>query len=462
MRLLCALALAVVPLSVAGLAAPAGATLPPSPSPNLERLLRTSPFAGSTTVARDHEGSAYVARDGSLWLADDDGRSIYEVDAVTGALKSRVRGSDFANALSLGGAVRAGTERADDIQALAYDPVKDALYVFSGTCCAVGLLPAAFRLTRSSGSLQIDSFQEVGVDVNGAAWNPGDGTLYVGHVEFLRSYVYETNTLGAQFVIPGLNRIYGMDFTDDGRDLFVARPPTVVSRVDWASKTLVPGWDIELAPLGILDVRAVEVINEQLWLSDGYDLRAPDDPMNHAVFVVNLGSSGPSTTPRPPVRPGGPPPGTPGVSKNLVGNSGFDRNTKGWKAEKSGVKLKLTRKSHSGKKAARLQRTRGKGKVILTDSPGWVTKSQSGNYTGSLWVRSSKTGAKLKLVLREERKGKKVGESVAKIRLTKSWQQVGVSLVPKKPGKSSIDFSASVKGKKGTSFDADDARLIRF
>ena len=36
---------------------------------------------------RDHEGSAYVPVDGSLWLADDNGRKIYEVNPTTGTLK---------------------------------------------------------------------------------------------------------------------------------------------------------------------------------------------------------------------------------------------------------------------------------------------------------------------------------------------------------------------------------------
>ena len=55
------------------------------------------------------------------------------------------------------------------------------------------------------------------------------------------------------------------------------------------SRTLRPGWDgISLTGLGILDSRAVEVIGERVLISDGYDQRAPSDPMNHAIFVFDV------------------------------------------------------------------------------------------------------------------------------------------------------------------------------
>jgi hypothetical protein len=45
------------------------------------------PFVGSNVSMGDAEGSAYVARDNSLWLADDGKDVAYELNATTGALK---------------------------------------------------------------------------------------------------------------------------------------------------------------------------------------------------------------------------------------------------------------------------------------------------------------------------------------------------------------------------------------
>jgi hypothetical protein len=61
--------------------------------------------------------------------------------------------------------------------------------------------------------------------------------------------------------------------------------------------TLRDGWTgISLSGLGLLDTRAVEVIGEQVLVSDGYDSRSSSDPMNHAVFVLDVTATGPDTT----------------------------------------------------------------------------------------------------------------------------------------------------------------------
>ena len=44
-----------------------------TPSLPLSSVIHTNPFAGTSTRMHDGEGSAYVASDDSLWLADDNG-----------------------------------------------------------------------------------------------------------------------------------------------------------------------------------------------------------------------------------------------------------------------------------------------------------------------------------------------------------------------------------------------------
>jgi PKD repeat protein len=65
-----------------------------------------------------------------------------------------------------------------------------------------------------------------------------------------------------------------------------------------ATRTFRTGWGgIDLTPFGIRDARGVEVIGDQLFVSDGLDTRSSSDPMNHAVFVLDV--TGPSSTPAP-------------------------------------------------------------------------------------------------------------------------------------------------------------------
>jgi hypothetical protein len=272
-------------------AGPAFASLPTSSDPELqlERTIRTSPFVGSSISMRDAEGSAFVPRDNSLWLADDNGRAIYEVNPFTGSLKRKISASSFESATRFGGGAVAGADRVRDFESLAYDEANDILYVFSGPCCSSSVLPTAFRLLRGgAGTLQVDSYQPLGSGANytGAGWNSADGKTYVGVGARLRSYDFVTNTAGSIFKVPNLSGITGMDFSSG--DLFVTTNAEKLRRVDWASKTLVTGWTFDLTRFQIRDSRAVDLIGDRFYVLDGYDGRPNGDPLDHAVFVFDV------------------------------------------------------------------------------------------------------------------------------------------------------------------------------
>jgi hypothetical protein len=276
-------------VAVLWVAASAGAALA-SPSLQLARTIHTSPFDGSSVSVKDAEGSAYVPQDNSIWLADDNGRAIYEVNASTGAWKRTISGPSFEATLRFGGGPAAGGDRDRDIESMAYDASTDRLYVFSGKCCDTSVLPTAFRLKRVSGNFQLDSYQPLptGSDFTASAWSPTDNKVYVGVRKELRTYDFETNVVGPIFRVPNLFGILGLGFSPNGADLWVARHDAVVSRVDWSSKTLVAGWTFTVSSFGLRDSRAVELINGQLYVLDGYDGRSKGDPLRHALYVFNV------------------------------------------------------------------------------------------------------------------------------------------------------------------------------
>jgi DNA-binding beta-propeller fold protein YncE len=285
--------LASVVVALAVSATPVLAALPVTSSPELKlaRTIRTSPFAGSSISMKDAEGSAYVPRDNSLWLADDNGRAVYEINPATGALKQKISGSSFEAAPKLGGGSQAGANRDRDIEAMAYDEATDSLYVFSGPCCQSSVLPTAFRLKRGSGgAFKVESYQPLasGSDYTAAGWNKADGKIYVGVGGQLRSYDYATNTASSTFHITGLMGILGMSFSATGTDLYVVNNAEKLYRVDWANKKLVAGWTFSLSGFNVKDSRAVELINDQFYVLDGYDGRSSGDPLRHAVFVFDV------------------------------------------------------------------------------------------------------------------------------------------------------------------------------
>ncbi|HEX2422754.1 MAG TPA: hypothetical protein VHN56_06365 [Actinomycetota bacterium] len=278
-------------VAVLWVAASAGAAIA-SPTLQLSRTIKTSPFVNTSISVKDTEGSAYVPQDHSIWLADDNGRAIWEVDPSSGALKTMIGGSAFEATPKFGGGSAAGPNRDRDIESIAYDGSTDSLYVFSGKCCDTSVLPTAFRLSRVSGHFQLDSYQPLptGSDFTAAAWNPTDHKVYVGVRKELRTYDFVTNVVGPIFRVPNLTGILGLGFSPDGADLWVARHDAVVSRVDWSSKTLVAGWTFTVTSFGLRDSRAVELINGQLFVLDGYDGRSKGDPLRHALYVFNVQS----------------------------------------------------------------------------------------------------------------------------------------------------------------------------
>src|SRR5438876_3274794 len=271
-----------------------------APSLQLSRVIHTNPFTGTSVRLHDGEGSAYVPSDDSLWLADDNGSEVVEVNRATGALKKVISESEFSGAPRFGGGGNAGSNRDGDLESMAYDPASDVLYAFSGKCCSSSELPTSFRLKRGSDhKFHVESYQPLpsGSDFTAAGLRPSDGKLYVGVGSDLRQYTYTTNVVGSIFHVSGLSGILGMSFSDDSADLYVVNGSQKLLRVNWATQTIVSGWVFDLTPFGVRDSRAVERVGNQFFVLDGYDARSSNDPLKYAVFVLDMSGSADATPP---------------------------------------------------------------------------------------------------------------------------------------------------------------------
>lgn len=270
--------------ALASLSSTSGSTL------RLVDTIQTTPFARSNVSIGDGEGSAYVARDNSLWLADDAKDAVYELNATTGALKRVIGRAAFEAAPRFGGGRAAGATRIGDLESMAYNAAYDRLYAFSGSCCTASARPTAFRLTRTrAGRFRVDSFQPLPGRANftAAAWNASNRKMYVGTRSALRSYDYPTNAIGARFSIGGVRGILGMGFSSDGAALFVVTKAERLYRVNWRTKRIVAGWVFDLTRFGVRDSRAVDVIAGRLYVLDGYP-RSKGNRLRNAVFVLEV------------------------------------------------------------------------------------------------------------------------------------------------------------------------------
>jgi hypothetical protein len=253
-------------------------------------VIRTTPFLHTRISMHDGEGSAYVRRDHSLWLADDSLNAIFEVAPKTAKLKRVIGEQAFRSTRRFGGGPRAGRNRTDDFESMAYDAANDVLYVFSGKCCTQTVRPTVFRLTRRRGVLQPDSWQPLRrtSDFTAAGWNSADHRLYVAVDSDLRTYDYPQNALGQPFQISDLTEILGLGFSRDGSEMYAVTNGEVLYAVDWPSQTIIPGWSFDLTPFGVRDSRAVERIGGRFFVLDGAPRRG-DDRLEYAVFKFVVG-----------------------------------------------------------------------------------------------------------------------------------------------------------------------------
>jgi hypothetical protein len=143
----------------------------------------------------------------------------------------------------------------------------------------------------------------------------------------------------------------------------------------------------------------------------------------------------------------------------LIGNPGFEVDTSGWKGDVSVNTLSRVAGGHSGGWAAEVSNTVAGGNCGLDDKPSWVSFTQAGAYTASIWARSDTPGLTLKLRVREYANGVLQGSVSRSLTLTSSWQHVTAFYTPVAPG-SSLDFEAfTVNSPVGVCLQADDASI---
>ena len=220
------------------------------------------------------------------------------VNRTTGALRRKVAQSAFINAPRFGVGGAAGQARTEDLEALAYDANADVIYAFSGSTSAT---PTAFRLARDANDqFQVQSWQPLPSEWTGAGWRAADGLTYVAKDSTIRTYNFATNSFGpAVLHLRALQdlrrRLRRRDRRSPGR-----QQQQRLYRASMTTRTILPGWNgISLTSFGLLDTRAVEVVGEQLLVTDGADssVRPHTDPMSHAVFVLDVsGPAGPAPT----------------------------------------------------------------------------------------------------------------------------------------------------------------------
>jgi hypothetical protein len=277
----------------------ASASAEPMPQALLRQVGRifTNPtldvWGKSHARPRDAEGLAYVPRDESIWLADDNRQRLYEFSSRCSTVKRAIEKEDLAKARKVGDdSVLAGERRAWDMEGLAYDAQNDALYVFAGKCCDGHRgVPTVFKLTRSaSGRFEVGSFQPLDEPLNDfSGASAFGGEIWAALGSKIYRYDYSANQFSEPVDLTGkVATIYGMGFSSDGKDLWVTTAADRLVLIDWRSRAPVPGFDFDTRGLGIKDARAVEVVEGKLYICDGSEKWDETSQNRYSIEIFEL------------------------------------------------------------------------------------------------------------------------------------------------------------------------------
>jgi len=217
--------------------------------------------ASTDTTLKDLEALSYSASDNALWVADDDGKQIYNINLATQQTEEIVRGFDALVPHS-------------NIKAVAYDINSDTLYAFARNNRTI------FRLTKdNNGKFIIKDFKHLDSPVVAATFINGE--LYVSCYGQIRTYDYESNTLSSHKLFSLPYTIEDMAYADD--ILWAVTENNHLHKIEFSSMHLLDSYD--LASYGLKDARGVEVIADKLYIGEGADQIG--NGLEHAIYILN-------------------------------------------------------------------------------------------------------------------------------------------------------------------------------
>ena len=249
-------------------------------------------------ILGDLESMRYIESDNELIITDDQGYLMYSLNIETHEVTGIIRDTEFAaftidnpngyNPLNPTCVYDANTNEAIgfcDPEATAYDSENETLYLFTGN--HPGEL-TTFKLTKNTLDQNFTVSDWKRIDREYTASMFIDGQLYVcvensdtKEGEILR-YNWETGatygdpifTIGHQIV----------DTAYKNGILWILTAPDMLYKIDFSTMSILDAYD--MVAYDIIDPRGVEVIDDKLYIGDGYDLRRDD--LKHAIHIFDL------------------------------------------------------------------------------------------------------------------------------------------------------------------------------
>ena len=241
--------------------------------------------------AKSGESILYIPINNSLWIADDDSHTVYEMDFTTKEIKSTFDDVDlgeFAPDIQDECSNRMGE---CDVESIAYDEANDTLYILTGHSPGT---PAIFKLTRDdvNSSFVLTDYRKLG-DREYPAAQFIDGDFIVAYGKRLYKYNFETNQLigSSLYTNPTNKQIVGLAYKDG--KLFITTIDHTLIKVNWQTKE--NEYIYDMRENGVYDSRGIEVIGQKLYILDGINSEGANQalaPQGHvlknAIHIYDL------------------------------------------------------------------------------------------------------------------------------------------------------------------------------
>ncbi len=238
---------------------------------------------------KDAEALLYIPQNDSLWITDDDSHQVFELDFTTHQVKNSFNDSDLG--LFTDGAIQDHCENNQgpcDIEEVAYDENNDTLYIFLGHSPGT---PIVYKLTRNSVDepFVLDDFRVLDQNIEYPSAIFIDNQFIVSVGKKLYLYDFETNTIGSNPIFEindNVGDFVGLAYSNGTLWITTINNYSRLIKVNWGTKTVEHIY--KMKNNGVSDPRGVEIINNKLYILDGYDNIKKGHVLKHAIHIYDI------------------------------------------------------------------------------------------------------------------------------------------------------------------------------
>ena len=238
---------------------------------------------------KDAEALLYIPQNNSLWITDDDSHQVFEMDFTTHEVKNIFNDTDLGTFTN--GEIEdhcSNHHGPCDIEEVAYNENSDTLYIFLGHSPGT---PIVYKLTRDTinDPFVLNDYRVLDPQTEYPSAIFIDNQFIVSVGKKLYLYDFETNTIGENPIFEmndDVGDFVGLAYSNGTLWITTISSYSRLIKVNWQTKTVENIY--KMKNNGVSDPRGVEIINNRLYILDGYDNIKRYHVLRHAIHIYQI------------------------------------------------------------------------------------------------------------------------------------------------------------------------------